>query len=82
MLILAAAGGVGIAATQLAKRYGAEVYGAASPGKHDTVRAQGDRRRYAYGWERGLPKFDLIMDAVGGPLVPRAPTTCSTPAGG
>ena len=26
---------------QLARRYGAEVYGAASPGKHDTVRAQG-----------------------------------------
>ena len=41
VLIQAAAGGVGIAATQLAKRCGAEVYGAASPGKHDAVRAQG-----------------------------------------
>ena len=70
VLILAAAGGVGIAATQIARRYGAEVYGAASPGKHDTVRAQG-AVPVAYD-ERGLPKFDLIMDAVGGPSFRRS----------
>jgi NADPH:quinone reductase-like Zn-dependent oxidoreductase len=64
VLVLAAAGGVGIAAIQLARRFGAEVYGAASPGKHDAVRAQG---AVAVGYrERGLPKFDLVMDAVGG----------------
>ena len=28
---------MGIAATQIAKRFGAEVYGTASPGKHERV---------------------------------------------
>jgi len=70
VLILAAAGGVGIAATQLARRYGAEVYGAASAGKHDMVRAQG-AVPVAYD-ARGLPKFDLIMDAIGGPSFRRS----------
>jgi NADPH:quinone reductase-like Zn-dependent oxidoreductase len=65
VLVQAAAGGVGIAAIQLARRFGAsEVYGAASPGKHDAVRAQG-AVAVGYG-ERGLPKFDLVMDAIGG----------------
>jgi NADPH:quinone reductase-like Zn-dependent oxidoreductase len=68
-LIHAAAGGVGIAATQIAKRHGAEVYGTASAAKHDACRAQGvdvaiDYRRR--GWEKGLPRFDVVMDAVGG----------------
>ena len=34
VLVHSAGGGVGIAATQIAKRAGAEVYGTASPGKH------------------------------------------------
>jgi NADPH:quinone reductase-like Zn-dependent oxidoreductase len=70
VLINAAAGGVGIAATQIAKRHGAEVYGTASPSKHDAIRAQGVDVAVDYrkaGWEKGLPHFDLIMDAVGGP---------------
>jgi len=70
VLIQAAAGGVGIAATQIAKRWGAEVYGTASASKHDAIRAQGVDVAIDYrkrGWERGLPKFDVIMDAVGGP---------------
>src|SRR5713226_5184708 len=41
VLIHAAAGGVGIAATQIAKRAGAEVYGTASPGKHERIRELG-----------------------------------------
>ena len=41
MLIHAAAGSVGIAATQIAKRHGAEVYGTASESKHDATRALG-----------------------------------------
>lgn len=69
VLIHSAGGGVGIAATQIAKRWGAEVYGTASPGKHARIRELGVDHTLDYtspGWERGLPKFDLIMDAVGG----------------
>ena len=69
VLIHAAAGGVGTAATQIAKREGAEVYGTASPGKHEAIRANGVDHPLDYtrpGWERGLPPFDLVMDAIGG----------------
>jgi NADPH:quinone reductase-like Zn-dependent oxidoreductase len=69
VLIHSAGGGVGIAATQLAKRYGAEVYGTASPSKHERIAQLGVDHPLDYtrtGWERGLPKFDVILDAVGG----------------
>ncbi len=69
VLVHAAAGGVGIAATQIAKRQGAEVYGTASPSKHERIVENGVDRALDYtkpGWERGLPQFDVIMDAVGG----------------
>ena len=69
VLIHSAGGGVGIAATQIAKRLAAEVYGTASPGKHARIVELGVDHALDYtkpGWERGLPKFDLIMDAVGG----------------
>jgi NADPH:quinone reductase-like Zn-dependent oxidoreductase len=69
VLVQAAAGGVGIAATQIAKRHGAEVYGTASPSKHERITELGVDHALDYtrdGWERGLPKFDVIMDAVGG----------------
>jgi NADPH:quinone reductase-like Zn-dependent oxidoreductase len=69
VLIHAAGGGVGISATQIAKSRGADVWGTASPGKHAAIRGFGVDHPLDYtrsGWERGLPKFDLIMDAVGG----------------
>ncbi|HST55365.1 MAG TPA: medium chain dehydrogenase/reductase family protein [Solirubrobacteraceae bacterium] len=69
VLIHAAGGGVGIAATQIAKRQGAEVYGTASPGKHAAILGFGVDHALDYtrdGWEQGLPKFDLVMDAIGG----------------
>jgi NADPH:quinone reductase-like Zn-dependent oxidoreductase len=69
VLIHSAGGGVGIAATQLAKRHDAEVYGTASPGKHERIREVGVDHALDYtkaGWENGLPPFDIIMDAVGG----------------
>jgi NADPH:quinone reductase-like Zn-dependent oxidoreductase len=69
VLIQAAAGGVGIAATQIAKRCGAEVWGTASPGKHDAIRSNGVDHAVDYrsdGWWEGLPQFDLVMDAIGG----------------
>ncbi|MBV8541321.1 MAG: SDR family NAD(P)-dependent oxidoreductase, partial [Pseudonocardiales bacterium] len=41
VLIHAASGGVGMAAVQLARHFGAEVFGTASPGKWDTLRSLG-----------------------------------------
>ncbi|EXU65273.1 polyketide synthase [Streptomyces sp. PRh5] len=41
ILVHAATGGVGMAAVQLARHLGAEVYATASPGKWDTLRAMG-----------------------------------------
>jgi NADPH:quinone reductase-like Zn-dependent oxidoreductase len=75
VLIHSAGGGVGIAATQLAKKLGAEVYGTASPGKHARIVELGVEHPLDYtkpGWERGLPKFDLIMDAIGGKSLRRS----------
>jgi NADPH:quinone reductase-like Zn-dependent oxidoreductase len=75
VLIHAAAGGVGIAATQVAKRQGAEVYGTSSPGKHARISELGVDHPLDYttaGWERDLPQFDLIMDAIGGKSLRRS----------
>jgi NADPH:quinone reductase-like Zn-dependent oxidoreductase len=69
VLVHAAAGGVGIAATQLAKAAGAEVHGTASPGKHARLAELGIDRAIDYrsrGWWKGLPSYDLVMDAIGG----------------
>ena len=69
VLIHAAGGGVGIAATQIAKHMGAEVLGTASPGKHDAIRSFGVDQAIDYtqpGWEDGLEKVDVVMDALGG----------------
>lgn len=69
VLIHAAAGGVGVAATQIAKRSGAEVWGTASPGKHEVIRAIGVDHPLDYtrsGWELGLPGLDLVIDGIGG----------------
>jgi NADPH:quinone reductase-like Zn-dependent oxidoreductase len=69
VLIHAAGGGVGIAATQIAKRQGAEVYGTASPSKHERIRELGVDHPLDYthdGWEIDLPRFDVVLDAIGG----------------
>jgi len=69
VLVHSAGGGVGIAATQIAKRIGAEVIGTASPGKHERIRELGVDQAIDYtrsGWERGAGRFDVILDAIGG----------------
>ncbi len=69
VLVHSAGGGVGIAATQIAKKVGAEVYGTASPGKHQRCLELGVDRALDYtkpGWERGIGQFDVILDAIGG----------------
>jgi NADPH:quinone reductase-like Zn-dependent oxidoreductase len=74
VLIHAAGGGVGISATQIARNVGAEIFGTASPGKHDAIRAQGvdhaiDYRNQDFEAEvmriTGGEGVDLIMDALG-----------------
>ena len=74
VLIHAAGGGVGISATQLARNAGAEVFGTASPGKHEAIRAQGVRHAIDYRSQdfeaevmriTGGEGVDLIMDALG-----------------
>ena len=60
---------MGIAATQIAKNRGAEVWGSASPGKHDAIRGFGVDHAVDYtqkGWQKGLPPMDVVMDALGG----------------
>ena len=69
VLIHAAAGGVGIAATQIAAHHGAEIWGTSSPSKHDAIRGFGVAHPIDYtrdGWEAGLGPFDIVMDALGG----------------
>ncbi len=74
VLIHAAGGGVGISATQIARNVGAEIFGTASPGKHDAIRAQGvthaiDYRSQDFEAEvmriTGGEGVDLIIDALG-----------------
>jgi synaptic vesicle membrane protein VAT-1 len=74
VLIHSAGGGVGISATQVAKRIGAEVFGTASASKHDAIRAQGvdhpiDYRTQDFAAEvmriTGGEGIDLAFDALG-----------------
>jgi NADPH:quinone reductase-like Zn-dependent oxidoreductase len=74
VLIHAAAGGVGISATQIAKRIGAEVFGTASASKHDAIRQQGvdhaiDYRGQDFAAEvrriTGGEGIDVAFDALG-----------------
>ena len=74
VLIHAAAGGVGISATQIARNAGAEIFGTASASKHDAIRAQGVAHAIDYrtqDFEREVMRLtdgvgvDLVIDAQG-----------------
>ena len=74
VLIHAAAGGVGISATQIAKSLGAEVFGTASPSKHDAIRGFGVDHAIDYRNEdfaeavmrlTGNEGVDIAFDAIG-----------------
>lgn len=74
LLVHAAAGGVGIAASQIASNVGAEIFGTASPSKHDAIRAQGVKHAIDYRNQdfenetmriTGGEGVDLIIDALG-----------------
>lgn len=76
VLLHAAAGGVGIASTQIAKLLGAEVFGTASGSKHEAIRGFGvdhaiDYRNHDFVAEARRiagerEPLDLVMDAQGG----------------
>ena len=74
VLVLSAAGGVGLAAIQIAKTRGCVIFGSASPAKHGFLREQGCQHPLDSGadfaaqvraivGDRGI---DLILDPVGG----------------
>ena len=74
VLIHAAAGGVGISATQIAKWVGAEIFGTASASKHDAIRAQGVEHAIDYrnqDFEEEVRRItddegvDVVIDALG-----------------
>lgn len=74
VLIHSAAGGVGLAAIQLARTRGCQILGTASPGKHNFLREQGCQHPLDSGgdWAAaaravvGARGVDLVLDPVGG----------------
>ncbi|WP_443049727.1 SDR family NAD(P)-dependent oxidoreductase [Streptomyces sp. HD] len=80
VLVHAAAGGVGMAATQLARHLGAEVYATAGPGKWDALRAAGLDDTHiassrdlsfeaAFRAATGDRGVDLVLDSLAGEFV-------------
>jgi NADPH:quinone reductase-like Zn-dependent oxidoreductase len=76
VLLHSAAGGVGIAATQIAKLVGAELFGTASASKHEAIRGFGVDHPIDYRTKDFVEEvrritgeqepLDLVMDAIGG----------------
>jgi NADPH:quinone reductase-like Zn-dependent oxidoreductase len=76
LLVQAAAGGVGIAATQIGKKLGAEIFGTASASKHDAIRAVGVQHAIDYranDFAKEVQRItgekaplDLVIDGIGG----------------
>jgi len=75
VLVHACAGGVGLAAVQICRHFGAEVIGTASPSKHDRLREMGVEACIDYrtqDFEKEVGKLtdgqgvDIALDAVGG----------------
>ncbi|MFL6123021.1 SDR family NAD(P)-dependent oxidoreductase, partial [Actinophytocola sp.] len=69
VLVHAAAGGVGMAAVQLARHLGAEVFGTASAGKWDTLRSLGlDAEHLAssrdLGFAARFPRVDVVLNSL------------------
>ncbi len=80
VLILSAAGGVGLAAIQMAKTRSCEIFGSASPAKHEFLKAQGCHHVLDSGGDVmaqaraivGARGIDTILDPVGGASWSRA----------
>lgn len=74
VLVHAAAGGVGLAAVQIASGRGAEIFGTASAAKHETIRAHGVEHAIDYrtvDFEEAVARLthgegiDIAFDAIG-----------------
>ena len=75
VLIHSAAGGVGLASIDLCRIYGAEVFGTASPGKHEMLRERGVEHAIDYrglDYEKEIERLTggrgvhIVLDAMGG----------------
>jgi NADPH:quinone reductase-like Zn-dependent oxidoreductase len=89
VLVHAAAGGVGVAATQICKLRGAEVIGTASAGKHERLKKLGVAHTIDYNTQdfqaevkritdgRGV---DIVLDAIGGGALKKS-YDCLAPLG-
>jgi NADPH:quinone reductase-like Zn-dependent oxidoreductase len=77
VLIHSAAGGVGIAATQIARNVGAEIFGTASAAKHDAIRAQGVQHPIDYRTQDFQAEVRRLTDGKGVDVVmdPLGPTS-------
>ncbi|AKN71145.1 hypothetical protein QR97_16165 [Streptomyces sp. PBH53] len=74
VLVHAAAGGVGMAAVQVARLLGAEVFATASPGKHGVLRGMGlDEAHVASSRDTGFadrfPRMDVVLNSLAGEFV-------------
>ncbi|MFL6120074.1 SDR family NAD(P)-dependent oxidoreductase, partial [Actinophytocola sp.] len=74
VLVHSAAGGVGMAAVQLARHLGAHVFGTASPPKWDTLRAAGlaDERIASsrdLAFAQRFPRVDVVLNSLAGEFV-------------
>jgi NADPH:quinone reductase-like Zn-dependent oxidoreductase/NAD(P)-dependent dehydrogenase (short-subunit alcohol dehydrogenase family)/aryl carrier-like protein len=73
VLVHAAAGGVGMAAVQLALHLGCEVVGTASPHKQDAVRALGASEVHSsrtLAFAEATAPVDVVVNALTGPFIP------------
>ncbi|MEV8442846.1 type I polyketide synthase [Actinosynnema sp. NPDC051121] len=74
VLVHSAAGGVGMAAVQLARYWGADVYGTASPAKWHAVRALGVPEDHlassrTLDFADRFPRVDVVLNALSGDFV-------------
>jgi acyl transferase domain-containing protein/cytochrome P450/NADPH:quinone reductase-like Zn-dependent oxidoreductase/surfactin synthase thioesterase subunit len=71
VLVHSAAGGVGMAAVRLARHWGAEVYGTASPAKWAATGLPDDRLASSRdtGFEQRFPAVDVVLNSLTGELL-------------
>ncbi|MFB9904377.1 SDR family NAD(P)-dependent oxidoreductase [Allokutzneria oryzae] len=69
VLVHAAAGGVGMAAVQLARHLGAEIFATASPAKWHAVAAEHVQSSRTLDFEREFPRVDVVLNSLTGEAI-------------